>query len=70
MKCTKHPHSSEESAKKCFNKTAGRRADRKLKNIVYMPKIKQIKCSPPELVKLGNVEVYYFYKGDYAIASK
>lgn len=24
---------------------------------------KQVKCNPPELVKLGNVEVYYFYKG-------
>lgn len=22
----------------------------------------QIKCCPPELIKLGNIEVIYFYK--------
>lgn len=64
MKCQRHPHSSDETAKVCWEKWLGRKADRKLKGLTmsYVG-YKQVKCVPPEVVKLGNVEVLYFYKG-------
>lgn len=62
--CKKHPHSSDETARKCYEKLIAKQANRKLANVAMEPNVYvQVKCDPPEPVKLANVTVYYFFKG-------
>jgi hypothetical protein len=63
MLCKVHLHSSTETAKKCYTKNIQRRLDRRLGREQTMATgYWQVKCNPPEIVKLGNLEVLYFYK--------
>lgn len=62
--CRKHPHSSDETARKCYEKYVSKRSDRFLSKLAMESNVYvQVKCDPPEEVKLPNVTVYYFYKG-------
>ncbi len=60
--CRKHPHSSVETARKCWSKTLGKRADKFLRGVQPLM-YTQVKHNPPKLIMLGNIEVYYFYNG-------
>lgn len=58
----RHRHSSEETAEKCWVNTTRRKGDRKLR---YAPRNRyaQVHHDPPVAVKLGSVEVLYFFSG-------
>lgn len=64
-KCIHHPHSSDESAIKCHNKTVGKRADRILERSGCLKSAKyySVLYNPPLEVKVGKITIYYFRKG-------
>lgn len=67
MKCTIHPHSSIQSAEKCYSVRIAKKADSKIeKSGVAQRKMCyiQTKYSPPKLTNVNGIEIYTFYKGE------
>jgi len=63
--CTRHPHSSPESARRCHERSVRRRADRKLRWVgnASIPSYRQVHNEPPRVVRhAGGVEVFVFYE--------
>ena len=62
--CTRHPHSSEQSARKCYAKRIAIRLDKRLGKFLPQPtRYAQVRCNPPEVLDLHGIVVYLFYKG-------
>ena len=66
MKCIKHPHSSDAKARKCHDKTMRIKVARKERTHGMPDMIRYIlvKYSPPLEVKLDNLSVFYFFRGE------
>lgn len=66
--CEKHQHSTPARAKRCAEVEAGKRADRKIREVVTKRggervRYYQVRHWPPEADKRGIVEVVWFFSG-------
>lgn len=60
--CHRHPHSTEETARKCWEKYMAKRVNSKLRYVdLSLSSYKQVTNNPPIEIKVGNISVYYFY---------
>lgn len=58
--CMVHPHSSRESAARCYGEWLGRKADRKIGKIPQAAPPRIVAWTPPRSVWLGAVEMFVF----------
>jgi len=58
--CTKHPHSSEKTARKCYEKTMGKRADRRFRSEPVPMKIEMQYHRPVREALRGGILVFVF----------
>ena len=64
MKCTMHPHTSELSARRCYDKRLSRSVKRK--ESITIPDVGtyiQVKHLPPKTVEREGVLYYIFFEG-------
>lgn len=65
MLCRKHPHSSPETAAKCFSKEASRKSAKLASRGGQISKYRQVKHDPPAVQHLqGGVIVYVFFSAE------
>lgn len=63
MECTRHRHSSPNSAKKCWAERARKRCDRAYR-MYDPPTTRQVRHDPPAVVPAGPFEVHYFFSAE------